>query len=448
MVSIPCSPPISPVRIFGDRIRPFHTRPDNTNICAFDEPAGRYAVPPVVETGEGYYVFSWEDEVSVPIPPTNVPTADVTIPLSYTPVSRYPGWHIAGNPYGVAIDWDDVLAQPTTTNVDHTYHVYSSNTGPQYYNPLTAGAGGRTAIIEPGTGFWVHAFAAPAAVTIPLPVLGPPAKPVASKRDSSAWMLQVCATCAGGTDDVYNYVGCHPEASDGYDGRDVVESPPMNNDAVMLYFPHPEWPGDRSGNYTQDVRWDIEASGEGITEWCFEVKCGLLHERIKLTWPNIACIEGCCVELVDRETGKTVDMRAASSYAFMYGQGQQGARVSLSDAPAYGFALTVGTSTGTEVVSDAKVPDRFCLGQAYPNPFNPSTTIQYEVPEASLVRIEVCNSIGQQVAVLVDGMRAPGYYQVHWNGRDAGGLSVASGVYFYRMEAKSFTNTRRLLLLR
>jgi photosystem II stability/assembly factor-like uncharacterized protein len=88
-------------------------------------------------------------------------------------------------------------------------------------------------------------------------------------------------------------------------------------------------------------------------------------------------------------------------------------------------------------------PTMFELGQAYPNPFNPSTMIKYTLPTPSHVTILVYNSIGQRVALLVDDVQDAGYREVPF---DATGLS--SGVYFYRMQAGTFIQIKKLLLLK
>jgi len=88
-------------------------------------------------------------------------------------------------------------------------------------------------------------------------------------------------------------------------------------------------------------------------------------------------------------------------------------------------------------------PTRFFLGQNYPNPFNPATTIGYELPHASRVTLKVYNMLGQEVATLVKETKPAGVYIVQF---DAG--SLASGVYFYRLQAGNFVETRKLVVLR
>lgn len=89
------------------------------------------------------------------------------------------------------------------------------------------------------------------------------------------------------------------------------------------------------------------------------------------------------------------------------------------------------------------IPGDFALNQNYPNPFNPSTIIGYEVATAGFVSLKVFNMLGEEVATLVSEMKSPGMYETSWS---ADGLP--SGVYFYRMTAGSFTETRRMMVLK
>ena len=96
------------------------------------------------------------------------------------------------------------------------------------------------------------------------------------------------------------------------------------------------------------------------------------------------------------------------------------------------------------------LPRAFALAQNVPNPFNPSTTISYNVPEGSTVRVrlEIFNLRGQLVRTLVDELREAGAYSVVWDGKDRTGRDVSSGVYFYRLRAGDFIQTRKMVLLK
>jgi hypothetical protein len=89
------------------------------------------------------------------------------------------------------------------------------------------------------------------------------------------------------------------------------------------------------------------------------------------------------------------------------------------------------------------VPHALTLGQNYPNPFNPYTTIRFWIPGKFHVTLAVINTLGQEVAVLLNSDQEPGYHEVELDGS-----SLASGVYFYRLQAGEFVQTKRLILLK
>ncbi len=93
-------------------------------------------------------------------------------------------------------------------------------------------------------------------------------------------------------------------------------------------------------------------------------------------------------------------------------------------------------------------PKIFDLSQNYPNPFNPETSIRYAVPTKNPVRLSIYDMLGREVAILIDQVQDPGTYEVKWDGKNTSGLSVGSGVYFYRLQAGSFIKTKKMVLLR
>jgi hypothetical protein len=113
------------------------------------------------------------------------------------------------------------------------------------------------------------------------------------------------------------------------------------------------------------------------------------------------------------------------------------------------FALGGGRLfRSSELVTEVTKPDNgkpstYVLEQNYPNPFNPSTTIRYAVPVRSHVILTVFNALGQQVADLQDREVDPGYHEVQFDAR-----VLSSGVYFYRLKAGVFSETKRFLLVR
>jgi hypothetical protein len=96
----------------------------------------------------------------------------------------------------------------------------------------------------------------------------------------------------------------------------------------------------------------------------------------------------------------------------------------------------------------AELPTDFDLSQNVPNPFNPSTIVEYALPRDAQVNISVYNVLGQHVKTLVDDMQRAGRQTVTWDGTDNSGSSVASGVYFYKIRAGDFSDTKKMVMLK
>jgi hypothetical protein len=143
--------------------------------------------------------------------------------------------------------------------------------------------------------------------------------------------------------------------------------------------------------------------------------------------------------------GKANILRAVYDYYFVVNDKSYGVHNAK-----YTFAIlqkALGKLTGAEIVTNT-VPQTYALEQNYPNPFNPSTTIQFSVPTGSDVKLVVYNSIGEVVKVLADDNYAPGTYKTNWDGTNAKGTHVASGLYFYRLATKDFVSTKKMIVLK
>jgi len=99
-------------------------------------------------------------------------------------------------------------------------------------------------------------------------------------------------------------------------------------------------------------------------------------------------------------------------------------------------------------VVGAGLPTEYALEQNYPNPFNPSTNISFALPKAGKVEVSVFNVLGQEVNSLVSEERTAGTHTVVWDGRNSSGNVVSSGIYFYRIVAGDFSQTKKMLMLK
>lgn len=112
------------------------------------------------------------------------------------------------------------------------------------------------------------------------------------------------------------------------------------------------------------------------------------------------------------------------------------------------LAITYNVSSSPITITgltngNGAIPDRFALSQNYPNPFNPATKISYQLPESGNVRLTVFDISGKQVATLINAQQNAGYYDINFDGS-----ALSSGVYFYKLEAGNFVETKKMLLVK
>ena len=100
------------------------------------------------------------------------------------------------------------------------------------------------------------------------------------------------------------------------------------------------------------------------------------------------------------------------------------------------------------IVNEGLIPQAYSLSDNYPNPFNPQTTISYGLPQQSDLSLVIYNIMGQEIMRWDEQNSQAGFYQKIWNGRNKFGVSVGSGVYFYRIIAGEFVKTRKMILLK
>jgi len=159
-----------------------------------------------------------------------------------------------------------------------------------------------------------------------------------------------------------------------------------------------------------------------------------------ISWPTNLNAYGSSWKLYSRAGSaltEVANMVSTTSYTFV----ATGNRVEF-------VIIKIGLSTTDAKTSKNDLPSVFQLEQNYPNPFNPSTRINYAVKELSHVRIAVYNILGQEVATLVNRELAAGRYSIDWNGMNSNSEALSSGIYFYRITASNFIETKIMILMR
>jgi hypothetical protein len=274
------------------------------------------------------------------------------------------------------------------------------------------------------------------------------ASPMAEKNDSGVWRMRILARC-GAAVDTENFAGVSSTSADSWDDSDLVEAPPIG-EYVSLYFPHTEWAAPVGQKLFDRYREDIRSTGNPNQRWRFVVETNLANELVKLNFDGLNDIAAdLAVFLVDETLKHKQNLRENAMYQYQ----------SRSLEREKEFTLIVGKAefVDEQTAGVAGAPEELVLEQNFPNPFkrsaewsrSPETAIRFGLPEKSVVTIKVFDLAGREIATLLDHVELPaGRHQRVWNGRDAQGQAVVSGIYFCRLAAGSFSKQIKMSMVR
>ena len=195
---------------------------------------------------------------------------------------------------------------------------------------------------------------------------------------------------------------------------------------------------------------DVTLSGGANDVWIFQIAGNLSEANGKKVLIGSAQAKNIFWQVAGQVAiGTTADFKGVilcqTQIALNSGATLEGRALAQTAVTLDANAITdPGVATG---ISRAVVPDGFALSQNYPNPFNPSTIIHYSLAKPGMVSLKVYNVIGQEVATLVDAHQGAGSYSVPFSSTE-GEASLASGVYFYRLDAGSFISIKKMILLK
>jgi FlgD Ig-like domain len=148
-----------------------------------------------------------------------------------------------------------------------------------------------------------------------------------------------------------------------------------------------------------------------------------------------------------REDGTAIDKLVLTTDAGFVPTGTGPAESPQAAAPQISAARRGVALDGLTLQAEA-LPTEFALEGNYPNPFNPTTTIRFALPEAALVRLSVYDMLGREVARVFDSELPAGRHEATWNGRTDAGTTVSSGAYLLRMSAGEFSATMRMVVVK
>lgn len=328
------------------------------------------------------------------------------------------GWNMLANPFAFNISWNDVMFDDNGTITGHGTDILDdeihSYNGSSYtmLNGIRAWEGVFVYIKKSG----VDALIRCRAVT----TVSKTAPPVEKMNARDNWAVSLRLEVGGLADD-YNLIGVRPDALVGEDYNDHFE-PPSAPEGPRLAFKI-----DGANLKRTDYRppfedgavWDIgleRAAGGTITFNGLDNIPDGMRAWLKLGRTMAA--------LTEQDNNVTVPENVTAAQ------------------------LIIGTEKYLSDNKNAALPERFALEQNVPNPFNPITNIGFTLPNPGHVKLEVFNILGQSITVLTDEELPAGYHTAVWEGTDNAGYSVASGIYFYRIEYGQYDQTRKMLLLK
>lgn len=354
-------------------------------------------------------------------------SVDTSQPFS---IPLRPGWNQVGNPFAFPVSWQEIRE---TSQIDAVAF---------YDGTEVIQDPSRIRTLEPWQGYWVlNNSSHVRSMNVP-PIESGINSGSASKIShdpafppEDGFVINLVArTRSDDLRDTQNWIGFLDEAETSYLAQNVIEAPPVGNYVRLSIVEEEErFAANFKSPSGGGSRWDLEIEA-------LDARSGRGTRSVDVSLHRTGQIpDDYSVALYDRDYDRLITLE---NDLFS---------VELKDPF---FVRHLSVLIGTEAyiqessVQDESLPSSVVLEQNYPNPFNPSTIIRYQINERVPVRLEIYNVTGQKVRSLVDSeQQAPGWYEVIWDGKTDSGIPMASGSYFYRLTAGSFTETRMMTLI-
>ena len=332
-----------------------------------------------------------------------------------------PGWTFVGTPFNFPVSLSQVALEsgvaPDIRTFTGSWSTISGSMMP-FQGYAVASVGSDRMLINPF-----------------IPETSKQSNVVASKTnaDTYDWAVSVSAS-SGALVDNDNMFAVSRAASQDWDVLDRPE-PPVIGNYISLYFPHADW-NVPFAHFNTDVRQGVD----DVQQWDFEVSTNV-SDPIEIAFSGINSVPADYdVHLVDRQMHIQQDLRESSVYTI------SGRENDLEER----FAIVVGKSDSVkeELAAMTQIPDAITL-RSYPNPFQNYMTMEFGLPEATEVSIDVYDMLGKRVARLIHGKSLDaGTHAVQWQGTDTMGRPLANGIYVFAVQTGASRATQKVVLLR
>ncbi|MBC8345599.1 MAG: Ig-like domain-containing protein, partial [Candidatus Marinimicrobia bacterium] len=342
-----------------------------------------------------------------------------SVDLTGFSISIPAGWSLMGNPY------------PFELKIG-----FDEN---EVYGPLAYGTSGlegweeASTTLSPWQGYAIYNRTSEA-VTLNINPLDGQNTPQSKLMAENGWEM-ILSVYNGEYGDVYNAMGRRENASEDLDIWDNPEPPEMDK-YISLSMDREDWGVDYA--FTSDIRsmdnmngtWEMNLKTKDIV--------GPIQLSSELRGQLPSGVKAVLFDHIERQSYSLEELDDVTITRF-------------NNHYDYPMTLVVGGPNYVESAVaeiEASIPETFALNQNYPNPFNPTTTITFSLPVPSHVNLSVYNVLGQKVMTIEKGWMNMGMHQALWNGRDAQGNAVSSGLYFYSLEAENFRQVKKMIFMK
>ncbi|MEL6822128.1 MAG: FlgD immunoglobulin-like domain containing protein, partial [Calditrichota bacterium] len=386
------------------------------------------------EPGNAFWLYLRnDDDGAIPATSLSFPEMQTVSPDSFV-YTLQPGWNQIGNPYSFPIPWDGVRSAFKEALQIYRWNgeAWLDSLGKAGWTPLL----NQNLILEPWTGFAVLNTTDNFVNIVfdPTSVIG---VGIGGKKDpvekNVGWQVILQAENEIGFD--INIAGMHPQASNEQDHFDYPDPSSPEGRGVAIVFDRNNWAA-ANPLFATDIRTYTPEGGL----WEFGIRSS--GSAVDLNIPEMQNLpENFTVAIYDAKFNRR----------YFPAEGENIVLRAVNNDERNRFSLYVGPETLlNDVLSGIErlVPNKSALSQNFPNPFNPTTIIPYQVAQDGRVKLRIYSVLGQLIRTLVNENQSAGYHEISWDGRSDSGREAASGIYFYMLESAGEQSVKRLLKLK
>ena len=345
-----------------------------------------------------------------------------TVELSGYNISVDPGWNMISSPYvfPVSVDID--------RNIFSELYVYGSGSLEGWMDTVVT-------VMNPWAGYTIYNHDEYTR-EIELRPLRSVRAQLARVLDQTKWSLEVDVQ-SGNYIDGKNTFGVSAGAMDGKDNLDSPE-PPVFDRYLSLYSVLINAKGKK-----QKITSDFRGVSDSLQVWDLVLDSKVDQDIATINLSMMGDIGTSVVWFIDMQNGQAHDLSQTSNSTFSIDLGPD--QLSNRYKLVYGNEDEAGALVQDIV---ALIPKEFSLGNNYPNPFNPSTTIPFTISKPGLVVIDIYDLNGRKVRRVVSEHLGTGHYSRIWDGKNSQGIPVSSGVYYYGLQTKTFNSYKKMILIK